>query len=279
MGKSRQPLAWVCVEAQYIGSNAFKVCYTARMRILVIGDSHCDTTFIKNMFTKAEAFDCDALFVVGDFGFWPKFASGRKFLEEISRMATRAKKPLYWIDGNHEDFDSLEDVYGGLSLRSKPIEIRKGIFYMPRGYSWVWDDVKFAGFGGGTSIDKDYRTEGKDWFPQELLTEADVEKSQTIGEVDILFTHDIHDMSFAQQAIFLRGGDTLKNNTPAQNNRKKLQAIVDNLQPKVIIHGHYHIAYSARIDGANIYGLDCNKYDKIGDSFTVIDTKDFNGKD
>ena len=74
------------------------------MRILISGDSHADINHITSIYNKVEKFECDAAFVVGDYGFWPKAKNGLKFLNAIGDLDF----PVYFLAGNHEDWDMLE---------------------------------------------------------------------------------------------------------------------------------------------------------------------------
>lgn len=242
------------------------------MRYLLGGDSHCDASFVVWLLNVAEKFDCGAVVVVGDFGFWPKFREGVKFLDNASEVACRVGIPVLWLDGNHEDFDSLEDVYGGLSRRSDPIEIRRNVFYLPRGCRWEVDGVSFMTIGGGFSIDRAKRKLGVDWFTQETLTLDDVKYCVGLEPVDVIFSHD------APLNVPIRTYTGHYRDYPESNmSRRLLQNIVDYHEPKVLVHGHHHVAYNAFIDGVKVVGLAHNATIGTGDAFTVLDTKDFHG--
>lgn len=52
------------------------------MRVLIVGDLHCNTAAASNAFEFAGAVGADVILQVGDFGFWPRTEPGRKFLRK-----------------------------------------------------------------------------------------------------------------------------------------------------------------------------------------------------
>ena len=45
--------------------------------------------------------------------------------------------------------------------------------------------------GGAYSVDQEYRTAGKDWWPNEEPTTSEARKLMNGGPVDVLITHDV----------------------------------------------------------------------------------------
>jgi predicted phosphodiesterase len=99
-------------------------------------------------------------------------------------------RPVYWIDGNWDDF-------GGLSLRdiTEPSELVPNLIYVPRGYVLELDGRRLGFLGGAESIDGERsRSRGVDWWPElEHVSEGDVTRllhhaGRTKG-VDLLVAH------------------------------------------------------------------------------------------
>jgi hypothetical protein len=100
-----------------------------------------------------------------------------------------------FIDGNHENFNRLmrfpvESGYGGKVgvLRPSVLHLRQ------RGHVYTIDGRKIWCFGGGISVDKNYRSEGISWWSQEEPSTAEycyglnqLEKHN--WEVDFVVTH------------------------------------------------------------------------------------------
>ena len=88
---------------------------------------------------------------------------------------------LYWCDGNHEDFSSLR--------AQDTIETYPNVFHMGRGSTVTLPDGRTVLFmGGATSTDMAWRTPGIDWFPEEAITSADLDRLPD-RRVDIVISH------------------------------------------------------------------------------------------
>lgn len=253
------------------------------MRILVLGDTHCDThcdtkfinEFVNPLAVKSE---CDVIIQVGDFGFWPAMMMGdhkhsyrgfAPFIEACDNLPV----PIYFLAGNHENHDAL-DLAESRSLLVDEVFISSNVIYRPTGATWEWDGVRCLAVGGAHSIDKEYRTTGIDWFPQELITDEQETKASSVGKVDVIFSHDAP----ANVDLYPHFPDQARGfwvEPQTEINRRKLQNIIDATEPSRVYHGHWHLDYTDKInnDSIDVYGLDCNMRHK--QSFTMLYTEDF----
>lgn len=140
---------------------------TAPMRVLLVGDLHANTGAAFEVIDYAAAVRADLILQLGDFGFWPRDLQGRTFLRKVEKRLALRGLNLWWIDGNHEDFDGLTVLPIGEDGRR---EISEHVWHLPRGYRWQWGATTWVAVGGAVSVDKNYRTEGKTWFAAEELT-------------------------------------------------------------------------------------------------------------
>jgi hypothetical protein len=217
---------------------------------------------------------------------------GDAFLDFCSNLATENNLPLYWIDGNHENHTWLRRIYGPGGSKYKPTpdgfwEIRPGVYYIPRGTRWVWNDMHLMGLGGAYSVDKFLRLKEEKkiyhdhvyanmqrqkagqptkpfdperwqrWWTDEELTDSEIDKALADSTpLDILFTHDKPRGS--------NPGWNRKDLPECAPNQDKIQKVVMALNPKLLVHGHLHYRYSDYIhngdpDGyTRVEGLDCN---------------------
>lgn len=229
--------------------------------ICFAGDWHGNTNQARNTIMRAVTDECKAIIHVGDFGIW---SNDSKFLHKVDRMLTERNIVLYFVDGNHENFDKL---YEYPIIEDGTRQVRSHIFHLPRGFRWEWDGITFLALGGAASIDKNFRREGESWWPEELITEEDVLKAQEGGKVDVMITHDspegvpnpITDDVFGQmKAAMTFGYDVLET---CNSHRKTLKRVTDITTPRILFHGHYHHFISAMYthpDGteAFVHGLD-----------------------
>lgn len=208
------------------------------MKILLAGDTHADLFWWEYLIDAARHFECELIFQLGDFGYFEGDPLYREYLDELSVMLRDADLMAYFLDGNHEDHPRLWRRY-------KPkadgfANVRPHLRYAPRGHCWTWDDVKFLSLGGAYSIDKADRTEGIDWFPEEMTTDEDVVRACSHGFVDVLLSHDAPMGANVPHII---------PDIPQSNeNREKIREVVFNTLPVIVAHGHYHRRYTDVFD-------------------------------
>lgn len=215
------------------------------MRLLLVGDTHGNDRFFAQMCKLAVERQCDRIIQLGDFGYWEHYTEGKRYLKWCERQLAEKNLTCYWLDGNHENHPLLWGTYGPGGPQHRPDRdgfwrIREGLYYMPRGHRWVWDDVSFLAVGGAASVDKEYRKEGKSWWATELITPGDVEVASAGGKVDVLFSHDVPE---GVEIPSLYGQE--KNKFPiSRANREVLLEVVKATCPYFLAHGHYHDRYS-----------------------------------
>lgn len=237
------------------------------MRILLSGDSHADINHLKAIEAKINKFDCDIVFILGDYGFWPQDKGGLKFLNACSKLGF----PVFFLAGNHEDHDMLdkhyEDSIGGF------IQVHPNVYWTPRGLIWKWDNVTFGAMGGAYSIDRKRRVKYIDWFPQEIISEEDVENFDS--RVDVLLTHDVPSMVDISTPFILEYNRPIEIDKGTDLNRERLNEIVLKAEPNKLIHGHWHMFYKQDVDTSwgkmQTIGLNCNR---TSDWWTILDTEE-----
>jgi len=143
------------------------------MKIMVVGDLHNEFGKLNMLINHKKP---DLIISCGDFGYWPN----KPWAAPITNIKNKGI-PILWVDGNHEDHWALRD--------RTTDELAPNIFYMPRGSTYQLEDGRNILFmGGADSIDKMHRTIGDTWFPEELITMADL-RNLPEEKVDIFITH------------------------------------------------------------------------------------------
>lgn len=233
--------------------------------IMLVGDTHGDVGCVVHALRLAADLNINTVVQLGDFGF--THVGKRDSLANLSSHLVDSDQQLWWVDGNHEDFDNLGRL-GATPDDAEPTEIAPNIHYLPRGYVWVWGGVRFMSFGGAVSVDKLDRTEGFSWWPQEEITQAQVDRTVGIGEVDVLLTHDAPDCPSRLLGV-LNGNRSMfermygfdewaKLEAESRQNRLKVNEVIANTSPSVVVHGHYHCSYVDSMANIEIHGLNCN---------------------
>ena len=160
--------------------------------IFITGDTHAEFDDFTNRMEHAGISEGDTAIVCGDFGFtW-----GRDYDEMHLDALERLPYTIAFVDGNHENFDRLYsypvvDFCGGRAHM-----VRKNIFHLMRGESFVIERYSFFCFGGAYSVDKAYRQEHISWWPQELPDNDDYAHAKETLEklsykTDYVLTHTI----------------------------------------------------------------------------------------
>lgn len=225
--------------------------------IAFAGDWHANPGWAKKAVTHAASLHADVIVHLGDFG----YHFNDQFLEPVNEILSYYKLPLLFVDGNHENFDVLYQypVDADTGLR----QITPWIWHLPRGFRWEWDGVRFLALGGAHSIDRKGRTPGTSWWYQEAVTDADVELAVTGGPVDVLVSHDCPTgviIPGIAQGEWRWDPDEL---TASKVHQLQLRRVVDEVQPRYIWHGHFHVNYREFVDfgygNVRVAGLDCDE--------------------
>lgn len=137
--------------------------------IYVTGDTHGEIDIgklNKRRFPEQEEMTKDDYMIVcGDFGLiW----DGSKRDQYLQKELSARNFTTLFVDGNHENFDMLNEYpvkewNGGLIH-----EITPSIFHLMRGQVFTIEGKKFFTMGGAKSIDRAYRKEGVSWWPEEM---------------------------------------------------------------------------------------------------------------
>ena len=221
-------------------------------QVIVAGDWHDHPSWGSTVVKFAAEHDIRLILQVGDFGFGASFDS-QKRLERLNADCEDFDVNIAVVDGNHEDFDWLERYpITRFGLRA----VRPRIWHIPRGHRWTWDNTVWVGVGGAVSVDRAMLTEGKNWWPQEALTEQQAAQVIQAGPADIMLTHD------RPSSVAVAFGETpgswhdrvrlngwaKKDLIASDEHSARLQTVVDAVQPKRLFHGHMHQQYVRTVE-------------------------------
>lgn len=213
------------------------------MKVMGLGDVHGNVPFAANAIEYADSHDATVILQVGDLGFWEHEPAGVHFLDETNDRLKEANILLVFCDGNHCNFDLLENYrVDDDGFR----RIRSNIWHAPRGHIWTWDGVMFMAMGGAHSIDGpggiwgQTRGPGNGWWPQETITDEDVEHALAeigkVDHIDVMIGHD------CPSGVSIPG---IKGYPLADINRQRLAQVVDEAAPQLFIGGHYHLRHTS----------------------------------
>lgn len=232
-------------------------------RIVVAGDWHGNeewaVSVIRRVPTLLAGESQRLILHLGDFGIWPDKA-GRVYLDRVSEALAQAGAELWFVDGNHEDFDRLDQLDRKPAADGRVV-VAPRIMHLPRGHRWTWHGLTWLACGGAVSLDRAVRIEDLDWWPQEEITTAQEVAISNSGHADVMVCHDCPSgvaHTFAHPPPDWAPEDLARNDA----HRRRLQRIVDAVMPAYLMHGHLHRAYQRTCDfgygPVKVTGLDAD---------------------
>lgn len=204
------------------------------MKVLMVGDVHMDLYNILNCIELAASLNCEKILAVGDFGYWTHTAKGRKFISELSKHAKQFGVLVHFIKGNHDNHDYL-----GAYANGSITEVAPNLYFHQNLSQWTWGEYSFIALGGAFSVDGYKRIYGVSKWHNEELSYAEVYACDGLS-ADIVISHDCPDSVDIDDYL------DNKRDPMTFGHRMKLQAAVDFVKPKFVIHGHYHQRFVAR---------------------------------
>jgi len=196
--------------------------------ILVCGDIHGEWGPLNKLISRYKP---EIILQCGDFGWWPKLhnteliKTGRRWKKWNQYGLKNGDTKIYFCDGNHEDHWDLKE-YDGMK------EIMPNVFYMPRGSVLELPDSRKVLFmGGASSIDKDRRIVGHDWFPEEEINQKDL-YDLTNDEINIIISHTC-------PTEFRKGAEFCEFKHKDWSN-EALSFLLEKYSPELWYFGHFH---------------------------------------
>lgn len=193
----------------------------------------------------------DYVIVLGDMGCWPLKAKQLQRLKKLNFT-------VCFIDGNHEHYPFLNSFPTQTMFGGRVHDVF-GVYHLCRGEIFLFPtergDVRIAVCGGGDSRDKKNRTEGVDWFPEEQISESDVnnllEKAKAFDmQVDYFLSHSLSaavklEWSYESSSCPFFGGSSYQ----VLSSDYRIRDIVGQLNAKIYFSGHEHIDREFLLDG------------------------------
>ena len=220
-------------------------------RVGLLGDVHGDFSHLMAAVHVFAARNIRCVIVLGDFGYpWP-FEDWNRTLNKLSRRLASRNMDLVVVDGNHDWLPKINEFpVGADGLR----RLRRNVVHAPRGYrttllpyesGWPANAVRpgkvLAMLGGANSIDREYRTEGTDWWPEESLTEEDLVALGS-DHVDVLLGHDAPlDVPDLDRALTSENSDWPPEVVAyAERGRRMFHRGFMAVRPELSVGSHYH---------------------------------------
>ena len=243
---------------------------TTYSKIAFLGDLHGNTNNAYKLIDFIMEHDNpDLLIQVGDMGVMGELFE--KYLNKLNKKLESYNIELWFIDGNHENFNWLlnkvKNPHGLNSITSK-------IKYIPRGTMLTLGKKNFYFCGGAFSIDKFMRTIYKSWWPQEILSKEETEElinyyneNYSNYKIDYFISHDTPLFEHYQDdSIFMNQSDFYEDYSHKMNLRK----IYELTKAPKIIHGHYHRFNKFIQNGVENITLNCDG-SPFTEQYTIVE--------
>jgi hypothetical protein len=197
-------------------------------KIYAIGDVHGYFNRLNIFINKKQP---TIILQCGDFGYFPKefnktYLTNTGHIKKWKPDIVNPHTDIYWCDGNHEDHEAL---------KNRTIDLFwTNVFYQPRGTVRMLPDGRNVLFmGGALSIDKEYRTAGYDWFPEETITQRDIMNLPDVN-IDIVITH-------TAPKEFLLKDPRFEFRKVPDPSREALSVVLNKYKPRKFYFGHFHV--------------------------------------
>ncbi len=214
------------------------------LRMAFVGDLHGK---IDLMFEKLQPHSPDLVIQIGDFGTYVEERRMDKATRKhgglgdfVDYYEGRKKFPIptYFIKGNHEDFDVIE-------------EIRKGavpnLYYMTNGNVYDFNGLRIGALGGNHSPER-YKLDRNHPKLQQSrrkhFNHQDIESLAQHQDIDIIAAHDCP----LGSGMLGRHGNSCGS--------PELTELVQKIRPKTLVHGHYHRYQLSQMGSTKIISLD-----------------------
>lgn len=241
--------------------------------MLFVGDTHWNVVWWENVVLPAIArHRIDLVIQVGDLGL---YREQQEFLDVVAACSC----PVWFVGGNHEDYKWLHLIVDSTGRdENGMVPIGGSLRYAPRGTVTEIGGSRVLFCGGAHSVNRQAGVEGVDWFPDEDITDADIERCVAHGSVDVMVCHDaptrwaVPGVGSAPMPV-----SWLPELAAANDNRQRLSTIFDALEPTLFVHGHYHVGYERSFDAGwgelTVIGLN---QDGARNALAVVDFQDGN---
>lgn len=206
------------------------------MATFLKGDIHGNLFEIIDFINRFNLGKNDNIIILGDCGIaWRK---DKKDLAQNIKLWNECGNgvKLYFIDGNHENFNILNS----LPIENNMGKIADNIYHLRRGQVYEFENKKILVCGGADSIDKYRRIENFTWWKEEAISQETIDDIPA-GHYDYVLTHCCPRSVFEKNKIYLSTLQFLDENKINHNSEDMLEQLKNKITFDHWFFGHYHI--------------------------------------
>lgn len=229
--------------------------------MFITGDTHIPIDIHKlstNAFPDQKKLSkSDYVLVCGDFGgVWDNSSADDYWLNWLdSKNFT-----TLFIDGNHENFDLLEQYPVTSFCGGKVHQIRPSVYHLMRGQVFMLCGRRVFTMGGARSTDMPFRKPGISWWPQEIPSRSEMEEGYASlnrwEDIDLVVTHDAPERILKQMHMWYP--DHVKTSLDSF-----LRVLDESCTAPEWYFGHYHTDCDYIEPGFRNWHCRYNRIDKI----------------
>lgn len=253
-----------------------QACATTRTLILpgpevvVAGDWHENVEWARDAL-RAAGRRSKTILHVGDFGLY----DGSGYLAAIDAAALAAGVDTIAVTpGNHEDWGALSRLFS--AHPGQAVRVSEVVWVLPPAFVLHAAGRTLMSLGGAASTNFLQLCHGVNWWPEEVISDSDVDRAIRTGWVDIMLTHDtIHNTGIGAVDALAADGSSLSRIAVDYSSaaRDRVTRAYRAIGPTLLFHGHMHVAGSSgKPGGRRVFSLGRDG-DQLGNIVTVeLDT-------
>lgn len=224
-------------------------------RVAVCGDWHGNVNWLRTLAAAIPALapGVTTILQLGDW--WMDPAATDHLLRDAGI------RRVYVTLGNHEPWNSvtpLLDAHPGAAVRVSEVT-----WLLPRPARLEIGGRKVLSLGGAVSVDRRWRVAGREWWPDEAITDDHVTAAVDSGAADIMLTHEspartpvrsvrealrTNPMGLPREALI-----------ESAASRVRVSQVWDAVRPVLLMHGHLHSPGGGRTDdGRRVASFGCD---------------------
>ena len=206
------------------------------MATFLKGDIHGNLFEIIDFINRFNLGKNDNIIILGDCGIaWRK---DKKDLAQNIKLWNECGNgvKLYFIDGNHENFNILNS----LPIENNMGKIADNIYHLRRGQIYEFENKKILVCGGADSIDKYRRIENFTWWKEEAISQETIDDIP-VGHYDYVLTHCCPRSVFEKNKIYLSTLQFLDENKINHSSEDMLEQLKSKITFDHWFFAHYHI--------------------------------------
>lgn len=207
-------------------------------RVAVCGDWHGNMGWLRTLARSVRGLapDVTTILQLGDWWMDPA--------ETDAVFADAGIERVYVTLGNHEPWATVAPLLS--AHRGAAVRVSRITWLLPRPGRLTIGDRTVLSVGGAASLDRTWRTEGRNWWPDEAITEDQVERAIAGGRADVMLTHESPAGTpvRAVREVLRRNPMGFPRDALAESaaSRERISTVWDAVRPTLLMHGHMHVA-------------------------------------